>query len=100
MCGAARSGAPVRDVEAAAQRLLARVEVVPLRSETRTVEAQYTTAELLERERQVLLIAARLRGAGRALVPDEKVRAALDAAPFLTDEPGERCATAPSWSYL
>ena len=77
MCGAARSGAPVRDVEAAAQRLLARVEVVPLRSETRTVEAQYTTAELLERERQVLLIAARLRGAGRALVPDEKVRAAL-----------------------
>jgi len=86
LCATAGAGATVSEVEVAAEQLLTRDEVVRLRGETRAVEAQYSTTELLERERDVLAVAHALRDAGRATAPAEAIAAALAHRPFLSTE--------------
>ena len=63
--------------------------MVELAGATRTVEAQYSTVELLEHEREILAVAAGLRGAQRALARDDAVSAALQRRPFLSAEQRE-----------
>jgi conjugative relaxase-like TrwC/TraI family protein len=79
-------GAPVADVEALADLVLERPEVVVLPSVGSGGEPRRTTLELLETECALLDAAQRLRGAGRGLAERSAVRAALVQFPLLSGE--------------
>ena len=87
LCDTAGQGATVREVEQAADAFLQRHSVVRLvGSGDRQIEPLYSTAELLETERQALVTAVTLRGAGRGRTTAADVEAALAARPHLSDE--------------
>jgi ATP-dependent exoDNAse (exonuclease V) alpha subunit len=92
-CGQLPAGAPVRDVEALADRLLADPRVVPIDSEASSTIpgaersfARLTTTEMLTVEQYVLDSALQGRAAGLGLGDPAAVEAALAAAPGLHPE--------------
>ncbi len=79
-------GAPVADIEALADLVLARPEVVALSSVGPGAELRQTTLELLAQERALLETAKRLGRAGNGLAGSVEVAAALERFPLLSDE--------------
>lgn len=79
-------GASVVNVEALADRVLQRPELVALPSVGRGGELRHTTFELLETERALLESAHRARETGRGLASAPALRAALARFPLLSDE--------------
>ncbi|HXN62597.1 MAG TPA: MobF family relaxase, partial [Acidimicrobiales bacterium] len=79
-------GAPVADIEALADRVLARPEVVALPSVGPGAELRHTTLELLVQERSLLDTAVRLQRAGSGLAGSLEVAAALAQFSLLSDE--------------
>jgi conjugative relaxase-like TrwC/TraI family protein len=79
-------GAPVVDVEALADQVLARPEVVALPSVGPGAEHRHTTLELLDTEHALLETAQRLHGAGRGVATLSAVGTALAQYPLLSPE--------------
>jgi conjugative relaxase-like TrwC/TraI family protein len=92
-CGQLPAGAPVRDVEALADRLLADPRVVPIDADARSPVpgagrsfARLTTTEMLDVERFVLDTAVAGNGVGAGVADPATVEAALAARPGLHPE--------------
>ena len=86
----ARPGAHVDELEARADRFLARLSIVAL--DARRHEQRFTTHELLETERELLEGAARRRGDRAGVSNEPEIEAALAARPSLSEEQGSSCA--------
>lgn len=85
-------GAPVAELRARADRLVASPEVVELAVPAQA-ERRYSTAELVAVEAAVLERAVRQNGVGLSLVGPEHLEAALEKRPSLSDEQRDMVST-------